>query len=175
MEFEGRRPHPSEQHRCDGGPSPWTARAFRVQQGLWRDHDLVEAMMSEHPSTSRFRGRATDWTHVVRALSLVASLGLATPLAAQTAAVGRLQGVIKETARLRGVKGASITLSRLEPEPLLARSAKPDEKGRFLVDSLPAGRYMIQLTHEALDSLELSLPAAEVNIVAGKTADMSFS
>jgi len=132
-------------------------------------------MMGDLPSTSGFRGRASEWMHTVRALPLVASLGLATPLAAQTTAVGRIQGIVKETARARGVKGASITLSRLEPEPTLARSAKPDEKGRYYLDSLPAGRYMIQLTHEALDSLELSLPAAEVNIMAGQTADMSFS
>jgi hypothetical protein len=68
-----------------------------------------------------------------------------------------------------------VTVARLEPEPAVAFGAKPDEQGRYHIDSLPAGRYMIQLTHEALDSLDLALPASEVLIAAGKTAEVPFS
>jgi hypothetical protein len=105
-------------------------------------------------------------------LPIVASLLLAVPLAAQT---GRIQGTIKETARPRGVKGASVMIARLDPDPPLAFGAKPDEQGRYHFDSVPVGRYMIQLTHEALDSLELSLPASEVFIAEGRTAEVGFS
>ena len=68
-----------------------------------------------------------------------------------------------------------MTVARLDPEPPVAFGAKPDEQGRYHFDSLPAGRYMIQLTHETLDSLDLSLPASEVLIAAGKTAEAPFS
>jgi hypothetical protein len=142
---------------------------------LWGDRHLVEAMMEIHRSTFEIGRRAAVWTHAIRALPLGASLYLAAPLCAQSDAVGRIEGIVKESARPRGVKGASITLARLEPEPALALSAKPDEKGRYHLDSLPAGRYMIQLTHEALDSLDLSLPVAEVNVVAGRTAEVPFA
>jgi hypothetical protein len=131
--------------------------------------------MKMHASTSGFRRHAPVWTHVARALPLGASLCLAAPLAAQSGAVGRIEGIVKASTRPRGVKGASITLARLEPDPVLSLSAKPDDKGRYHLDSLPAGRYMIQLTHEALDSLDLSLPASEVNIVAGQTAEVPFA
>ena len=132
-------------------------------------------MMKIERTSSEIRWRATVWTRASRALPFAVSLGFAHPLLAQEGAVGRIVGVIKESARPRGVKGASINLARLEPEPVLALSAKPDEKGRYHLDSLPVGRYMIQLTHEALDSLDLSLPASEVNVVAGQTAEVPFS
>jgi hypothetical protein len=117
-------------------------------------------------------GHAHRGAPVGRVLPIVASLLLAVPLAAQT---GRIQGTIKETARPRGVKGASVMVARLDPDPPLAFGAKPDEQGRYHFDSLPVGRYMIQLTHEALDSLELSLPASEVFISEGHTAEVPFS
>ena len=129
-------------------------------------------MMRQHPVSDGAERPARVGARIVRVLPLVASLLLAAPLAAQT---GRIQGTIKETTRPRGVKGASVMVARLDPEPPLAFGAKPDEQGRYHFDSLPVGRYMIQLTHEALDSLELSLPASEVFISAGRTAEVPFS
>ncbi|MFL5620448.1 MAG: carboxypeptidase regulatory-like domain-containing protein [Gemmatimonadaceae bacterium] len=120
----------------------------------------------------RLEHRARAGAHVAHVLPLLATLLLAAPLAAQT---GRIQGTIKEAARPRGVRGASVLVARLDPEPPLAFGAKPDEQGHYHFDSLPVGRYMIQLTHEALDSLELSLPASEVFIAAGRTAEVPFS
>ena len=46
--------------------------------------------MSMQPPTSAFRCRAIGWTHAARALPLVASVCLATPLVAQSDAVGRI-------------------------------------------------------------------------------------
>jgi hypothetical protein len=111
-------------------------------------------------------------TAAASVLLVLASLVLAAPLGAQT---GRIEGTIKETARPRGVKGASVMIARLDPDPPVAFGAKPDEQGRYHFDEVPVGRYMIQLTHEALDSLELSLPASEVFIAEGRTAEVAFS
>ena len=131
--------------------------------------------MSEHPAENFIAIRARVRARVGRLLPLAASLLLGAPLAAQTASVGRIVGVIKEATPPRGVKGASVTVARLDPEPPVAFGAKPDERGHYHFDSLPAGRYMIQLSHETLDSLGLALPASEVFIAAGKTAEVPFS
>jgi hypothetical protein len=118
---------------------------------------------------------------LVRVVSLVVSLGCAAPLVAQqttsgaTTGVGRVQGTIRETMRPRSVRDASITLARLDPEPSISFGAKPDAKGHYQLDSLPAGRYMIQLNHQVLDSLELALPAEELFVVAGRTIEVPFN
>jgi hypothetical protein len=111
---------------------------------------------------------------------LVASLWCAAPLVAQettrvAAGTGRVQGTIRETMRPRSVRDASITLARLDPEPTVSFGTKPDAKGHYQLDSLPAGRYMIQLNHQVLDSLELALPAEELFVVAGKTLEVPFA
>jgi hypothetical protein len=132
--------------------------------------------MIERAMTGERERRAHVGACIGRTLPLVAMLLLAAaPLAAQPAQVGRIQGTIKETTRPRGVQGASVVVARLDPDPPLAFDAKPDAQGRYHFDSLPVGRYMIQLTHEALDSLELSLPSSEVFISAGQTTEVPFS
>src|SRR6478672_3994123 len=122
----------------------------------------------------------SDGLRLVRIVSLVVSLGYAAPLVAQetsvaTTGVGRVHGTIRETMRPRSVRDASITLARLDPEPSVSFGAKPDAKGHYQIDSLPAGRYMSQLSHQVLDSLELALPAEEVFVIAGKTLEVPFN
>src|SRR4051794_37777161 len=132
--------------------------------------------MTSGAAATRDRGMS-DGPRLVRikslVVSLVMSLGCAAPLVAQepsvaTTGVGRVHGTIRETMRPRSVRDASITLARLDPEPSVSFGAKPDAKGHYQLDSLPAGRYMIQLSHQVLDSLELALPAEELFVVAGK-------
>ncbi|MEO6528500.1 MAG: carboxypeptidase-like regulatory domain-containing protein [Gemmatimonadaceae bacterium] len=115
-------------------------------------------------------------------LRLLALFGLATPTAAafasQSAPTGRLEGVIrdaKDAVRSRPVRDAAVVVARLDSEPLVSFGARPDDHGRYRLDSLPAGRYMIQLTHGVLDSLDLALPTDEVYIVAGETARAQLS
>ena len=109
------------------------------------------------------------------ALACTLALSLASPIAAQSVAHGRIEGTIKEAARPRGVRGATVTLARLDPEPVVSFGVKPDERGHYELDSVPVGRYMIQLSHATLDSLELSLPAMEVFVAAGRTSEVPFS
>jgi len=123
----------------------------------------------------------SDGRRLVRVVSLVVTLGCATPLVAQettsvaTTGVGRVHGTIRETMRPRSVRDASITLARLDPEPSVSFGTKPDARGHYQLDSLPAGRYMIQLNHLVLASLELALPAEELFVVAGKTIEVPFN
>ncbi|MDB4884433.1 MAG: TonB-dependent receptor plug [Gemmatimonadetes bacterium] len=144
--------------------------------------DRNRAMNRHRARAARVRGGAGRRLRIgVRQLELLLAFGLATPvswaLASPQASTGRLEGVIrdaKDAVRSRPVRDAAVVLARVEPEPLLSFGVKPDERGRYRIDSLPAGRYMIQLTHGALDSLDLVLPTDEVNIVAGETARAQF-
>ena len=135
--------------------------------------------MTSGAAATRDRGMS-DGLRLARVVSLVVSLGCAAPLGAQQTSVARtgvgsVQGTIRETMRPRSVRDASITVARLDPEPSVSFGAKPDANGHYQLDSLPAGRYMIQLSHQVLDSLELALPAEEVFVIAGKTLEVPFN
>jgi hypothetical protein len=56
-------------------------------------------------------------------------------------------------------------VARISPDPSL-RVTTTDEKGRFAVDSLIAGRYTVDFTTPFLDSLDLTLPSREVTLAA---------
>jgi hypothetical protein len=96
------------------------------------------------------------------------------PLAAQSA-VGKLEGTIKEKIASRSVSAASVSLVRLESETSVTFNTKPDARGRFEIDSLPAGRYLVQLSSPTLDSLDLALPPSELRIASGKVARADLS
>jgi hypothetical protein len=129
-------------------------------------------------SSERRRG-----TLARRPIVLLACLSLGAPLARSLSAqqpahdepVGRLVGTVRPTMRPRSVQDATIVVARVEPEPAVSFRAQPDASGHYALDSLPAGRYMVQLEHEVLDSLGLSLPVVEVDIVAGETQTRPFA
>ena len=110
--------------------------------------------------------------------SIVASLALAisaAPLAAQSAAVGSLHGVLHERVGTRSVRSASVSLVRVESESSRTINARPDDRGQFRLDSLVPGRYLVQVSSPTLDSLELSLPPERVEIAAGKASRFDFT
>ena len=39
------------------------------------------------------------------------------------------------------MRGATVTLARLDPEPVVSFGVKPDDRGHYQLDSVPAGRY----------------------------------
>ena len=95
-------------------------------------------------------------------------LVLAPSLAAQRA-VGSLDGTIRERVGTRSVRAAVVSVVDFDSESSHTITSHPDAQGRFRFDSLPAGRYLIQVAVPTLDSLEISLPAERVEIEAGKT------
>jgi hypothetical protein len=101
-------------------------------------------------------------------ISTIALLAHSTPLAAQRAA-GSLDGTIRERVGTRSVRAAVVSLVDYDSESSRTITAHPDAQGRFRFDSLPAGRYLIQVAVPTLDSLEISLPAERVEIAEGKT------
>ena len=106
-------------------------------------------------------------------LALVMLALPSTPLLAQSAP-GRIEGTVTDSAHARWPEGASALAIRVEP-PEHSGGATVDNRGRYRIDSLPAGRYMVELASPFLDSLEIALPPREVTVEAGHTARADFA
>ena len=96
------------------------------------------------------------------------------PLLAQSR-VGRLEGNVEEKIATRAVSAASVSLVSLESDRSVTFNARPDGFGHYALDSLPAGRYLIQVSSPTLDSLQLALPPKQVNIDAGETSHLDLA
>ncbi|HEX7979016.1 MAG TPA: carboxypeptidase-like regulatory domain-containing protein, partial [Gemmatimonadaceae bacterium] len=64
---------------------------------------------------------------------------------------------------------------RVEPEPSVSSGVATDARGRFRIDSLAAGRYMVEFASPLLDSFEITLPPREVSVVDGKVTRVDFA
>ena len=107
--------------------------------------------------------------------AMAALCGAVLPARAQTPAPGHVEGTVTERVSSHSVKNASVEAVRLDPEPTAYFRVAPDERGRFRLESIPAGRYLIQLGSATLDSLELALPASELKVEAGTTTHTDLS
>ena len=112
----------------------------------------------------------------MRTFLVAATLALlgAAPIAAQQR-VGSLQGTVRERIDSRSIRAAAVSLVRVESESSRTISIRPDAMGQFQLDSLPAGRYLVQVSSPTLDSLELSLPPQQLEIAPGRMARFDFT
>ncbi len=95
-------------------------------------------------------------------------LASATVVGAQSQPPGAVDGTLRERITTRSVR-ATVSLVQLGSAASASRSARPDGEGRFRVDSLPPGRYLLQISTPTLDSLDLTMPPREVRIDGGRT------
>jgi hypothetical protein len=114
----------------------------------------------------RFHVPAACW-------SLAAMVLAATPVRAQSTA-GRLEGTVTDSAHARWPEGATVLAVRTAP-PAHSGGATVDNRGRYRIDSLPAGTYMVQFASPFLDSLEITLPPREVTVEAGRATRADFA
>ena len=111
-----------------------------------------------------------------RSLLLAACLTLAVaPSGAQQRPVGSLHGVVREKIGSRSARAAWVSLLHLDSSAGPTRSVQPDAHGSYRVDSLPAGRYLVQVSSPTLDSLELALPAERVEIAPGRASRFDYT
>jgi hypothetical protein len=103
---------------------------------------------------------------------LVLALG-SRPLHAQSA-FGRVEGTVTDSMHARWPEGASVLAIRAEP-PEHSGGASVDNRGRYRIDSLPAGRYVVELSSPFLDSLEITLPPREVIVEPSRTVRLDFA
>ena len=91
-------------------------------------------------------------------------------LGAQDAAstrLGLLEGTIIDSVRAAPLAGASVSITRVDPRPSLSYSARSDSAGRYRVDGLPPGRYLVGFTSSFLDSLEFPRSPRQVTVAPG--------
>jgi hypothetical protein len=102
----------------------------------------------------------------VIAVALVAAAG---PLRAQQRSLGALEGTLLEPIDSRSVRDAELSLRRIDAASSTVVRARADARGRYRLDSLPSGRYRMEIAGPTLDSLALAVPAREVRIESGRT------
>jgi len=108
------------------------------------------------------------------ALSTLAALTLlSAPLGAQ--GTGRIEGTITDSIHAAPLANANVLAVRVEPEPSVSSGVATDARGRYRIDSLAAGRYMVEFASPLLDSLEITLPPREVSVVEGKATRVDFA
>jgi hypothetical protein len=111
-------------------------------------------------------------THI--ALLALAALVPHMLLAQASPPKGRIEGQVTDSVHARPAAGATVYVARLSPDPEI-RSVKVDEKGRFEVDSLIAGRYTIDFSTPFLDSLDLTLPSREIVLAPDERARLELA
>jgi hypothetical protein len=111
----------------------------------------------------------------VIASATLTSMIAGAPLVAQQSPTGRLEGTIAPWTATRPVHAAQVLVVNLESDASTTIAATVDASGRYRLDSLAPGRYLIQVSHPTLDSLDVTLPPAEAVITAGKWTRADFS
>jgi hypothetical protein len=107
-------------------------------------------------------------------LFLGAGMAGAPALRAQ-APSGTLEGTVTAGSAGRPSHTVTVSVTRLEAEPAISRVTRTDSVGRYRIDSLPAGRWLLEISSALLDSLQLALGAREVRIEAGAITRVDLS
>jgi carboxypeptidase family protein len=135
--------------------------------GQWH----LAAPRGYHGRTRTERGLAT-LAHAVPALCALA-LSCSASLAAQEPAgqhrVGRLTGVVYDSTRRIALSGARVAVAGSP------RYTVSDDRGRFELDSVPAGRQLVWFSHPELDSVGIFTPTAAARIAEGRSTDIRLA
>jgi hypothetical protein len=118
---------------------------------------------------ARFLARGIACWSLALAMSV-----LATSQSRAQSATGRLEGTVTDSAHARWPEGATVLAVRAAP-PAYSGGSSVDNRGRYRIDSLPAGTYMVQFASPFLDSLEVTLPPREVTVEAGRATRADFA
>jgi hypothetical protein len=112
----------------------------------------------------------------IRALASAVALsgGVAHSAHAQ-AVVGRLDGTVTDSVHARPLAGVPVQALGVESPEQRHGSTTTDSTGRFRIDSLPPGRYMVGFESPLLDSLEMAVPPRAVTIAAGSSATVGLA
>jgi hypothetical protein len=107
-------------------------------------------------------------------LLLALSLCLSRSADAQDVRSGRLEGRVVDSARARPLVGARVVAVGPDAREGVSGVASSDTSGRYRIDSLAPGRYVVGFESPVLDSLEITLAPREVVIAAGQTATIDL-
>ncbi len=108
-------------------------------------------------------------------LGCAATVVGARSIRAQTPRTGRLEGTVTDSVHTAPPPSANVLAARIEPESTFSPGAATDVFGRYRIDSLAPGRYMVDFSSAWLDSLEIVLPPREVTVVAGQASRLDVA
>jgi hypothetical protein len=84
------------------------------------------------------------------------ALCLAPRAHAQSESIGRIEGVVFDSVHVRPLAGAHVVAVGTGSRSEVRSEATSDSAGRYRLDSLPAGRYIVGFESPLLDSLEVA-------------------
>jgi TonB-dependent Receptor Plug Domain len=93
-----------------------------------------------------------------------------TPASARSAPVATVTGIVYDSVGRAPLVGAMVQLAGSDTQSDVARTAISDSLGRFRLDSVPNGRFMIGFFHPMLDSLGIEAPLREVFVARNQPA-----
>jgi hypothetical protein len=96
------------------------------------------------------------------------TLALAQRSNAQSNQVGRVEGVVFDSVHARALAGTHVVAVGTGSRTELRREATSDSTGRYSIDSLPLGRYLVGFDSPLLDSLEVTLTPREATVAPGQ-------
>ena len=105
-----------------------------------------------------------------RFVLLASSFFLVRSADAQSDQRGQLEGTVTDSVHTRPLAGVRVVALAADARPDSRRAASTDSLGRYRIDSLRPGRYLVGLESPLLDSLEITLAPREVAVTEGAVA-----
>ena len=145
-----------------------------------RGHGRDQALLVRHrnrprPIVPSSAGATLTHARYFRRFALIVlSLGLSQSAEAQADRFGRLEGRVLDSARARSLVGARVVAVGPDASESVSGAAVTDTSGRYRIDSLAPGRYVVGFESPMLDSLEITLAPRAVVIVAGQTVTIDL-
>ena len=113
---------------------------------------------------------------MTRCLLLLAfTLCVARRSAAQEDRSGRVEGSVADSVHARALAGVQVLAAGTGTQAEVRRAATTDSAGRYRIDSLPAGRYLVGFESPLLDSLEVTLSPREATVTPGQVTTLDLA
>ena len=93
----------------------------------------------------------------------------------QDAQQGRLEGMVYDSVNVRPLAGARVVARSADAGSSSGGAASTDSSGRYHIDTLPAGRYLVGFETPVLDSLEITLTPRTVTVAPGSVATLDLA
>jgi Carboxypeptidase regulatory-like domain len=106
---------------------------------------------------------------------LTLTLSLARASEAQSDGRGRIEGIVVDSVHTRPLAGVRVLAVGAGAPADAPRTTISDSAGRYHIDSLPPGQYVVGFESSLLDSLEIVLPARPGEVAPGGTATVDLA
>jgi len=112
----------------------------------------------------------------LRLISIIAlALCVAPHAHAQSDRSGRIEGVVFDSVHIRPLAGTRVVAVGSAAQSEVRREATSDSAGRYHIDSLPLGRYIVGFESALLDSLEVTVSPREANLTPAQVATIDLA